>query len=106
MRTKALLSEPRKRLVEIMQSINFGRIEGLIFRHGDPVFDRMPRIIRDLKFGGENGPRPERDLADFSLNSKVIELFDYFDHAEKGSIDVLEIMHGLPFRMSVVEVGA
>ena len=59
--TKAALSEPRRRLVELMQSINFGRIEDLIVVGGDPVLDPLPRMVQEIKFGGENGPRPELD---------------------------------------------
>ena len=66
--TKRSLTAPRRRLVELMQQINFGRIEGLTLRGGEPVFDPAPRIVREVKFGGENGPRPERDSSDFLLN--------------------------------------
>lgn len=33
----------------MMQEINFGRIERLIIRDGQPVLDPAPRIIRDIK---------------------------------------------------------
>ena len=36
---------------------------------------------------------------DFALKSQVIELFAFFDKFKDGTIDVLEIKHGLPFRM-------
>src|SRR5262245_59935470 len=57
----AALSRPRRRLVELMQNLNFGRIEVLVIRNGNPILDPLPRVVREVKFGGDNGPRPERD---------------------------------------------
>src|SRR5260370_969113 len=74
--TKATLSAPRRRLLEAMQRLNFGRIEGLAIRSGEPVFQPAPRIIQDIKIGGENGPRPELTREGFALKSSVIGIFD------------------------------
>lgn len=105
-RLKGALSEPRKRLVELMQHINFGRVERLVVADGQPVLEPSPRIIREIKFGGENGPRPEVVSDDFALKAQVIELFRTFDELRDGEIDVLEIKHGLPFRMLIREAAA
>src|SRR5262249_23473123 len=99
-------SRPRQALIELMQSLGHGQIESLVIQDREPVLDPSPRVVRDIKFGGENGPRPELGTADFVLKSEVLELFGYFDRAGNGSIDVLVIKHGLPFRMSVREVAA
>jgi len=104
--TKAGLPESRQRLVELMQTINFGRIERLPVQDGDPILDPPPRVIREVKFGGENGPRPESDAGNFLLKAQVIELFQHFDELGNGTIDVLEVKHGLPFRMLVAEAAA
>jgi hypothetical protein len=101
--TKAGLSPARRRLVELMQGLNFGRIEGLAVRGGDPVFDPPPRVVREVKFGGENGPRPERAAADFVLKTQVAELFQQLDLLGDGTIDALEVKHGLPFRLILAE---
>ena len=69
--TKADLPPPEAWLVELMQNINFGRIENLTVRAGMPVFAPPPRVVREVKFGGENGPRPEAAKQDFSLKSRV-----------------------------------
>lgn len=46
--TKASLTPARRRLLELMQEINFGRIEGLAVRGGEPVLDPPPaRGARD-----------------------------------------------------------
>jgi hypothetical protein len=83
--SKAALSPARRRLVELLQQLNFGRVEGLSFLDGDPIFDPPPRLVREVKF---------------------VELFQYFDEIGDGTIDVLEIKHGLPFRMVVAEAAA
>jgi hypothetical protein len=103
-RTKASLSLNQKRLVEMMQELNFGRIEGLTVRNSEPTFDPPPRIIREVKFGGENGPRRELEANDFTLKAQVLELINYITNLGNGTIECLEVKHGLPFRMNLVEV--
>lgn len=98
---KSSLPVPRQRLVELMQHVNFGRVEGLVVADRQPVLDPPPRIVREIKFGGENGPRPEASIEDFTLKSQVLELFRSFDELGDGVIECLEIKHGLPFRMAV-----
>ncbi|QDU76926.1 hypothetical protein Pan97_39830 [Bremerella volcania] len=105
-RSKQDLSACRSRLLELMQSVNFGRIEHLSIAGGEPILDPCPVIVREHKFGGDNGPRPEVAAEDFLLKQKVVELFAFFDELQDGVIDVLEIKHGLPFRMIVTEVPA
>ena len=100
------LSDCRCKIVELMQGVNYGRIEGLPIRAGEPVLDPPPVVFREHKFGGENGPRPELGSADFVLKQQVVELFTFFNEMQDGVIDVLEIKHGLPFRMIVREVPA
>lgn len=97
------LSQGRKALVRQMQDINFGRMERLKIKNGDPVLDPPPRVIREIKFGGENGPRPESGNGSFALKAQVIELFRQLDGITSGEIELLEIKHGLPFRMLVQE---
>ena len=55
---KSHLSPPRRRLIELMQSINFGRLENLRVRGGEPVLsDPDVVIVREIKFAGQNGAR-------------------------------------------------
>lgn len=99
--TSASLPPDRRRLLRLMQQISFGRIERLVITDSEPVLDPPPRIIREIKFGGENGPRPEAAIEDFTLKSQVVELFRSFDELRDGVIECLDIKHGLPFRMAV-----
>ncbi len=103
LRRKASLSPQQRHLVELMQGINFGRIEGLVVRDGEPVFDPPPHVVREVKFGGENGPRHELEADDFALKSQVVELFAQLGRLGSGTVEQLEVKHGLPFRLSVKE---
>lgn len=100
---KSSLSAGRLRLLETMQAINFGRIEQLSVAEGEPAFDPPPRVIREVKFGAENGERPEMSLDDFLLKTEVQELFEALTEIRDGVIERVEVRHGLPFRMIVAE---
>lgn len=99
--TKASLSAPRRRLLETMQRLNFGRIEGLAIRGGEPQFQPPPRLVKDIKIGGENGPRPELTIEDFALKNAVIELFDHLSRIGDGTLESIEIKYGVPFKLVV-----
>lgn len=98
-------SKPRQRLIELLQRINYGLIEGLQVENGDPVFNPPPRVVRDLKLGGnaDNSPRPELGRGNFKLKACVIELFDLLDELGDGLIPLIEVKGGLPFRVQVQE---
>ena len=99
---KAGLSPSRRYLVEAMQALNFGRIEQLHIRAGEPVFSPAPRLIQDIKLGStDNGPRPELASEDFPLKASVIELFEYFERIGDGTVTAVEVRYGLPFRVVV-----
>jgi hypothetical protein len=101
--TKSSLTPARRRLVERLQQLNFGRVEGLLVRGGEPVFGPATRVVREIKFGGENAPRPERGLGDFLVKAQVAELLRCLSEIGDGVIDVLEVKHGLPFRLILAE---
>jgi hypothetical protein len=99
--TKGTLSPARKRLLQTMQELNFGRIENMLVRAGEPLFTPALKIVRDIKIGGENGPRPEACQSDFALKAQFAELFDHLSSIGDGSISVIEVKHGLPFRLVI-----
>lgn len=98
---KGSLSEPRKRLIEVMAAIRFGQIEELVVRDGDPVFDPAPRVVCHVKFGGENGPREEMSLRDYVLRAEAVELFKCFDRLGNAVVETLVVRHGLPVSLDV-----
>jgi hypothetical protein len=103
-RTKSSLSSPQKRLLETMQKMNYGRIEDLSIRGGEPIFDPPPRIVRDVKLGAaDNGARPELESGDFALKREHVELFESLCRLGDGMIDSIEVKAGLPFRLAIEE---
>ncbi len=103
---KSSLTPSQQKLLAEMQRINFGCIEDLPVRRGEPVMDPLPCVVHQIKFNGENGPRPELARADFALKAQVRELFVRLEALGDGIVRSLEIQHGLPFRMTVKEVSA
>ena len=95
------LPPERQRLLRKMQQINFGRIKGMAIVDAQPVLEPLPEIVLDIKFGGDNGVRPEVNVTDFVLKSQVADMFDYFDRVRNFHIETLEIKNGLPFLMLV-----
>ncbi|MBC7772931.1 MAG: hypothetical protein H7210_10585 [Pyrinomonadaceae bacterium] len=93
-------SRSSQRLIDLMTDLDFGQIQGLSFLNGEPVFDPQPWVVRDVKFGADPS-RSRTPGPDFCLKPEIIELFEHFDRVRGGVIDVLEIRHGLPFRMSI-----
>lgn len=104
--SKSSLSPARRRLLELMQSINFGRIENMEVRGGEPVFDPAPHVVREIKLGADNKPRPEVTLADFCLKAQVVDLWEKLDQLGSGTIELLEVKHGLPFQIVIPEATA
>jgi hypothetical protein len=99
---KSSLSPARRRLVELMQRTNFGRLENIMIRDGDPVLDDPgPRVVLEVKFAGDNGVCAQVGTGDFSLKAQIIDLFAHFDRLRHARIEVLTIKHGLPFTMHV-----
>ena len=102
---KSELSPGFARLLELMQHIIFGRIEGLQVQNGQPIFDPPPAWVRSIKFGADNTARAEMMMPDFELRHEVLELFAMI--AQPGVIVYSpEIQRGLPFRAEVGEVAA
>ena len=88
--TKSSLSYPLHRLVELMQFINFGRIESPRVQGGQPIFEPAPRIVQKLKMGGDNGPRPEAGLPDFWLKQQTVELLRAIAELGDGEVSVID----------------
>ena len=94
--TKSSLAPALARLIELMQALNFGRVEALTIRSGQPVFDPPPHIIQKIKMGADNGPRPEMDYVDFRLKDGIIELLEIIARLHDGAIRTIEVRCGLP----------
>ena len=97
-------SDPQRRLVALMRSIRFGRIENLSIADGEPVFDRTATVVREIKFGGGDDIPTVTTRGESQPKTQVVELLEYLRSMKNGVVEVLEVKHGLPFRMSVKEM--
>lgn len=102
-RTKSSLSPAQNQLLDLMAEINFGRIEQLVVRGGEPVLQPPPKVVRKIKLGADNGPRQERDGRDFLLKEKVQEFFGHLEDLGTGTVMRIEVQAGLPFSMEIEE---
>ena len=92
-----------RRLIRLLQSVNFGRIVFWV-RAGRPDFTRPFRTVRTVKpAGGENGPRPEVHSADFEVRKEVMTLIEQVANAADGAQVTVEVKHGLPFLIEIAE---
>jgi hypothetical protein len=99
--TKSALSPARQRLVELLQETNFGRVEIIEVRGGEPVLDPRPRVVVEYKFAGENGCRPEAARDNFVLKQQHLDLFRLLDQIGDGTVTALTCKHGIPFSCEV-----
>ena len=103
--TKAGLSAPRRRLLVSMQQLNFGRIEDLEIRDGDPVFSPRPAWCRTSSWAartvrGRNSATRILCSRTKSRSSSITSR-GYGD----GTVESIEVKHGLPFRLVIEMAG-
>ena len=95
------LSGPRRKLVELMQEVGFGRIEGLRVARGEPVLEPRPRVQRTVILGRDaDRPHPQGSGA---LKGQILDLFRRFEAEPHAFIKELTIDNGLPIRMTVTD---
>jgi len=99
---KSTLSAPRQALLRLMQQLHFGTIQGLAIVEGEPCLNPPPKIIQEIKLGGESSEpkRPAKD--DFALKRHITDLFDQFDRLPGRAAITIEVRHGLPTRLIVI----
>ena len=95
------LSAARQALVRLFQSTNFGYIEGLEIRGGEPVFNPAPIVFQEVKLDAGNQPATETDLPDFELRTEVIRLMDELDQLRDGVIERIDFRYGIPRRAMI-----
>jgi hypothetical protein len=78
------LSGPRQALLRLFQTINFGHVDGLEVRGGEPVFNPAPLVFIELKLDAEDGRREEHDLGNFDLRVEALRLLAELDGLGDG----------------------
>ena len=101
--TKNSVSWARQGLIELMQTVYYGRIEDTEVRNREPVLDPPPRTVKTFKLGKEGTTVAGSPQDDFVLKREIIDLFDLFDRYGTFRIDRIEIRGGLPFKIDLVD---
>jgi hypothetical protein len=97
--TGRTLTPGQRKVVEIIEALGFGAIQGLSIRDGQPCYDRAPLIVQEIKLGSPPERLPASRDSD-SLKKEFVRLFDYLSELRDCTVDI-EVHHGLPFRLIV-----
>lgn len=95
------ISQPRRELLRLIESIGFGRIENLTIRSGDPVLDPMPDICHDRKFGMGAGAKDRRIRDTGVMKNHVKDFLSDLDSFKDATVLYLDIQDGLPSKMRI-----
>ena len=92
---KSSLDATEKWLVEVMQNLRFGRIEGLHVKDGEPLRYPAPMFVRSRKFTRSSDARTAQDR-DFALKAQVSWLLSEIAEVGNGVIRSVTVQDGLP----------
>ena len=99
MRQSGELSAPQLSLLEIMREHQFGRVENMPVRAGQPILDRDLKVVRVACLGAESGGTKLPGTDEFELKRAVCDLFDELARLGHGTVVRLEFKRGLPCRL-------
>ena len=103
---KSDLTPRQKYLVERIQRLRYGRIENLVVRDGDPIFERgTTKVKRSINFEFQNDPHPDLDRDDTVLKAKVVNMLECLAAFGDGVVEVIHVAGGLPAKMEIDEDG-
>src|SRR5262249_22086525 len=100
------LSPARRRLLEIIRGLQFGRVEDLHVQAGEPVFNPAPRFVRSQKFGVAREALGEQKLGTPRLKEQMTDLLALLDQVGTGVIRSIIVTDGLPLVAEVQEAMA
>jgi len=98
------LSPARKRLVDTLHELRFGRIANLSICCGEPQWTPPPTIIQTIKLPLE---AEAGDLigSDHVLKTGWVDLFRCFDRLQNAVVSRLECRFGLPCLVEIATCG-
>jgi hypothetical protein len=97
------LSPACRSLLELICRVNFGRIEALAVRGGEPVLDPPPRVVRAVRLAEVGPSRPEPAGAQYSLKREQIAMVEALAAIGTGVIEVIKVHDGLPVVLEIHE---
>jgi hypothetical protein len=84
-----------------MRVHQFGRIENMSIRAGEPVVDQDLKVVRVACLGGESGGTKAPCTDEFELKRSVRDLFSELARLGHGTVVKLEFKRGLPCRLEI-----
>jgi hypothetical protein len=97
--TKSSLGPVQRQVVEIIEVLGFGVIEGLLIRNGLPCYEPEPVIVQVIKLNSEPLKQPAPyDHANLTLKREFVSLFDQLGRLQDAVVDI-EVRHGAPFKL-------
>lgn len=91
------LSPGQRSLVDLMRVHQFGRIENMPVRDGQPILDSAVNVIRVARLGDKSNRTKLGNSQEFELKMQVRDLFAELARLDNGTVILLEFRHGLPF---------
>ncbi len=93
-----------QKLLALMQTVDYGRLEKLSIRNGHAVVTSASRKVRSRKIGTVPTPhRSSRKDGDFLLTEKHLEFLSVIREITDGFINVIQIQAGLPVSLETEE---
>ena len=96
------LTEAERRLLEICQRIQFGRLLDLHMQNGQPLIGSRITVERDHKYGSRHRNQPP-DSADFALKDQQRDFIERLRATDGCQVVKVQIQHGMPFRGTTIE---
>jgi hypothetical protein len=87
----------QRSLLELMQEHQFGRIENMPVRVGEPILNSDLRVVRIARLGSESDGTKFVVNKESELKKQVRDLFEELERLHDGMVIRLEFRHGLPF---------
>ena len=75
----------------------FGRIQNMPVRDGQPILDSTVNVVRVARLGSESDGMNSMANDEFELKRQVCDLFEELERLQDGTVIRLEFRHGLPF---------
>jgi len=93
------LSAPRRHLVRLCQSTNYGHLQDLAIEFHEPILSPESVVLVDVRLDSEDTARRELALGDFVLCREICRLMSVLDQVGNGKISRLEVRAGIPRRI-------
>jgi len=91
------LSPAQRSLVDMKHVHQYGRIERMPVRAGEPILNSDLRVVRVARLGGGSDPAKVTRTDVLELKRQVRDLFDELERLQDGTVTRLEFRHGLLF---------